>query len=259
MSRFKTTLRFAPSYILFFAAIIATVTIGSIYLYFFHDLKIGNTNDFAAFGDFFGGTLNPILALITIWFLVHTANLQRAELTAVIKEAEENNKTQRVIAKQNLDAMSLPDIRLALDKNLEEIMELINRKDFESKDQQFFSIYEAFAYEKAKVVALETSNYFKNGLTGDAPESAKKACANLDGAYQRLRLLYLSLREYQLREGALSYQKHIVDIAIAANRAVVECDFNVLDTDQLLKKFRRLQIEIERKMNLLDFDGFEEQ
>ncbi|GAA0304491.1 hypothetical protein GCM10009128_24810 [Psychrosphaera haliotis] len=254
MDIFKQNFRFKTTSTVFLAAVFTTTIVGSVYLYFFHDFSIGNTNDFAAFGDYFGGTLNPILTLITIWFLVHSTNLQRDELTAVIKEAEENNNIQKMIAKQNLDAMTLPDIRLTLDHNLTEVGELINRKCLAGVNENYYSIYQVCIIKEAQVAARKFAEELRSYGIKELPPATKQACANFDGISSRLRVLYLALREYQVRGGALSYQKYVIDIAIAANKALIESQFDILNTGKQLQQFKNLRSTIEKQILELEIE-----
>ncbi|MCG7654668.1 hypothetical protein MHN00_14005 [Alteromonas sp. Cnat2-8] len=64
----------------------------------------GDQSDFGAFGDFFGGILNPMLTFLTILLLLRQLRLQRSELNATAKELrataeihEENMKHSRAV------------------------------------------------------------------------------------------------------------------------------------------------------------------
>jgi hypothetical protein len=72
--------------LLIFALLCLLVT-ASIYFYFFSG-PIGSQENFAQFGDFMGGVLNPIFSFLTIFLLVGSLALQRQELSNVIKELE---------------------------------------------------------------------------------------------------------------------------------------------------------------------------
>lgn len=64
----------------------------------------GDQSDFGAFGDFFGGILNPMLTFLTILLLLRQLRFQRSELNATAKELrataeihEENMKHSRAV------------------------------------------------------------------------------------------------------------------------------------------------------------------
>ena len=235
-------------YLVLIFAIIAMLCISGIYLFFFHDLPLGTSADFGTFGDFFGGTLNPILALLTIWLLVHSTNLQRAELTTVIKEAESNNKIQELIAKQNVDAMTLPDISKSIEKNLEELAELINRRDISGSNNNYYSIFEVGLLDEASEAMHELINRLSKENNHSTNKLDKLAQGNCAGIYNRLTFLYLSLREYQERGGAISFQKYVLDIAVAINKSLLLCKYEELHSAKQLKQFENLRDAIEHKM-----------
>ncbi|MGY6434471.1 hypothetical protein ACXIUX_22935 [Vibrio parahaemolyticus] len=54
--------------------------------------EMGDQAIFGAFGDFVGGTLNPILSFITILLLVYSLRFQIEELTYTRKEIEKTNE-----------------------------------------------------------------------------------------------------------------------------------------------------------------------
>lgn len=245
---------FNGHYVLIFAIFTALIVAG-IYAFFFYDYPFGNSTDFGAFGDFFGGTLNPILALLTIWFLVYSTNLQRAELTAVIKEAESNNRIQELIAKQNVDAMTLPDISKSIEKNLSELSELINRREISTTDGKFFSIYEASIVKDATYAASQLADRVAMSQFKELDIHDQLAWSNCAGIYERLRFLYLSLREYQERGGALSFQKYIIDIAIAHCKTLLACRYEELNTGPQLKQFENIKDGIELKMQKLNIEA----
>jgi uncharacterized membrane protein len=68
--------------LLIFALLCLLVTAFT-YFYFFSG-PIGNQENFAQFGDFMGGVLNPIFSFLTIFLLVGSLALQRQELSKVI-------------------------------------------------------------------------------------------------------------------------------------------------------------------------------
>lgn len=78
--------------------VIAVILIGGILAYF---IKIfgsnipDNTEQFARFGDFIGGTLNPILAFLALIALLYTIKIQSDELTETREELKESRIAQQ--------------------------------------------------------------------------------------------------------------------------------------------------------------------
>lgn len=70
----------------YFAVPIAILML-AVYFLNFND-GFGNQSDFGAFGDFFGGILNPILTFLTILLLLRQLRYQRSELHATVKELQ---------------------------------------------------------------------------------------------------------------------------------------------------------------------------
>ena len=98
----NTTLDKIIKYFPYVAIPIAILMLAA-YLYNFHG-GFGDQSDFGAFGDFFGGILNPMLTFLTILLLLRQLRLQRSELNATAKELrataeihEENMKHSRAV------------------------------------------------------------------------------------------------------------------------------------------------------------------
>lgn len=86
------------------AAIILLLLVASVYIAPRIGLPLGTDPDkWGAFGDFFGGTLNPIFdvltlfgLLITIWLQMETLAVQRKELRASTKELANSNNALNI-------------------------------------------------------------------------------------------------------------------------------------------------------------------
>lgn len=84
--------------------VIATLTVclGTLYFYYWHfTIKLGmglseQTSDWAAFADFTGGVLGPILSFISLIFLVHSLNLQRKSNLDLRKQIQDNEMNEKV-------------------------------------------------------------------------------------------------------------------------------------------------------------------
>ncbi|KJS23183.1 MAG: hypothetical protein VR76_14785 [Pseudomonas sp. BRH_c35] len=101
------------------ASIAALIMLGlfSLYLIKFHNHLSNSQEVWGQFGDFMGGTLNPILGFITILILLSTMKIQRKELYEQRLVSSENN---RILTAQ-LDAMRNQALEMTFFKVLEEI------------------------------------------------------------------------------------------------------------------------------------------
>ncbi|MBK8814939.1 MAG: hypothetical protein IPN42_05260 [Methylococcaceae bacterium] len=87
--------------------VIASVLVVSVFMFYFlkfhYKLSSSNT-DWGTFGDFIGGTLNPILSFLGLIALLLTIYLQSKELESTRKELERTasaqEKTEKVLAEQ---------------------------------------------------------------------------------------------------------------------------------------------------------------
>ena len=98
----NTTLDKIIKYFPYVAISIAILMLATYFGNFHGDF--GDQSDFGAFGDFFGGILNPMLTFLTILLLLRQLRLQRSELNATAKELrataeihEENMKHSRAV------------------------------------------------------------------------------------------------------------------------------------------------------------------
>lgn len=85
--------------IIFGVAIIIIITITSSYLFNFNNWFSAEGANWGTFGDYFGGTLNPILSFLSLMALFLTIILQNRELEATRKEIEQSRIAQEQQAK----------------------------------------------------------------------------------------------------------------------------------------------------------------
>ena len=78
-------------------AVIAAVALTGLYISQFGERLPPERGDWGTFGDFMGGTLNPIIGLATVYLLVKTLVMQRNGLLA---QQEELRETQDALASQ---------------------------------------------------------------------------------------------------------------------------------------------------------------
>ncbi len=95
----NTTLDKIIKYFPYVAIPIAILMLAA-YLYNFHG-GFGDQSDFGAFGDFFGGILNPMLTFLTILLLLRQLRLQRSELNATAKELRATAEIHKENIKHN--------------------------------------------------------------------------------------------------------------------------------------------------------------
>ncbi|MBO1894642.1 hypothetical protein HNW13_002400 [Shewanella sp. BF02_Schw] len=114
-----------PNWLVFSLILVAIITIFILGLYFSQfNGPWGSQDRFAQFGDFIGGTLNPILGFATVGLLVWSIRIQLKEL----KETREELKATKNETARSADAL-LAQVRLASqDFKLREITRAINEQ-----------------------------------------------------------------------------------------------------------------------------------
>ncbi|WP_323587577.1 putative phage abortive infection protein [Aliarcobacter butzleri] len=92
-------------------ALFCIVSVFVYYKYIFFDFKIdSNVEHFGQFGDFIGGTLNPILAFLSFMALLYTIKIQTDELKLSREELEatrEELKGSRIAQQEQSDSLKL--------------------------------------------------------------------------------------------------------------------------------------------------------
>lgn len=123
-----------------------------IYTITFWNTPIDDKEYFAQFGDFLGGTLNPILTFGTIVLLVFSIRFQldelrltRLELKNQLIEQQENNQIQLRIAEINERTLNLPALMERVSSRHDEINHF-NEQEYAYKyvilnDQRTLSVY----------------------------------------------------------------------------------------------------------------------
>ena len=92
-------------------ALFFIVSVFVYYKYIFFDFKIdSNVEHFGQFGDFIGGTLNPILAFLSFMALLYTIKIQMDELKLSREELEatrEELKESRIAQQEQSESLKL--------------------------------------------------------------------------------------------------------------------------------------------------------
>lgn len=93
-------------------AVVCIVVALGLYLFNFNN-GFGDQEAFARFGDFFGGTLNPLLTFLTIVLLIWSINVQLHELKLTRKEMEDTRKelAQSAAAQTQSYELQLSDLK----------------------------------------------------------------------------------------------------------------------------------------------------
>ncbi|QBF81967.1 hypothetical protein EXU30_04070 [Shewanella maritima] len=114
-----------------FAVIVITVFILGFYFISFGSSGIFSQESFAQFGDYVGGTLNPILSFATIGLLVWSIRIQLKELRAST-EALENSKIElqltRIEAEKSASALAAQVAMSEKDFRVREITRSLNEQ-----------------------------------------------------------------------------------------------------------------------------------
>lgn len=86
-------------------AFIFFISVSSFYFVNFNDKLSSSNGDWGTFGDFFGGTLNPLFALLSLLAIIYTIRIQTEELELTRKEMQTSNETLKnqkdIFDKQN--------------------------------------------------------------------------------------------------------------------------------------------------------------
>ncbi len=87
-------------------ALILIISVLSIYFIKFHGKLHSDQGTWGTFGDFVGGTLNPVLAALAFYWLTSSIRLQLQELRDtrdVLKETSDHQKTIALLEEQNIN------------------------------------------------------------------------------------------------------------------------------------------------------------
>ncbi len=97
------------NYILYFAITLLVVALG-FYFYNFNNGLSDDSSTWGTFGDFMGGTLNPIFALFSLFAIIYTIKIQTQELELSRKELEatkEELEKSRIAQEEQSESLKL--------------------------------------------------------------------------------------------------------------------------------------------------------
>lgn len=117
------------------SVVVAVLFVLLFYWYHFNDRVLSeSTTQWAEFGDYVGGTLNPILAFFSVVFLLKTITIQSKELKATRKELKHSARAQEqsstALKKQNFyTEQQIEKLRVKEKKeDIHQIISVIDRK-----------------------------------------------------------------------------------------------------------------------------------
>lgn len=129
---------------------------GGIYFYNFNGILSNDNAKWGTFGDFIGGTLNPIFALFSLFAIIYTIKIQTEELELTRSEMEKSTKAQE---EQSISfAKQIASIKLQTFENtffnlLEHYNNLIDPM-YEGLDE----FYSDLMCESSIIVAFQNAN-----------------------------------------------------------------------------------------------------
>lgn len=172
MGKIKALMVFFKTYLVevsaFFALMMMLVVV-SLYFGKFHGELSGSRAVWGQFGDFVGGSLNPLFGFVSILILVSTLSLQRIELRESRKTAENNNE---ILALQ-LKAMGLQAKENTFFRLLEELKSDDMFKRFKAEGVPRRVFYAVIGIHRNGVESLAQKGfsskreYFKELTAGD--------------------------------------------------------------------------------------------
>lgn len=127
----------AIAIVLFFALLI-------IYYFNIFDLDTTKKSDWGTFGDFIGGTLNPIFALFSLFAIIYTIKIQTQELEFSREELEETRK-------------ELKESRIAQQEQSESLKLQNNATNLQIFENTLFQLNNLFLSKKE---SLKKTSYF---------------------------------------------------------------------------------------------------
>ena len=175
-------------------ALVTLVLVVALYafLYSFFEFKIKDINSAGVIGDFFGGVLNPIFALIGLFALLQTIRIQSQEL-----------KTSSKALKNSHEELQLTREEAQLSrKALQQQSESIKLQNFENTFFNMINLHN----EIVKSLKLENTTYVINDIINDKQiyhlikvnniKTAKEVLIFLNNKLQKFLIKFNSIDDY---------------------------------------------------------------
>ena len=134
------------------ALFVIVLIVGILSVYFSNfNSEFGTQSDFGAFGDFLGGTLNPILSFATLSLLIWSINIQVRELKATTAEFKRSATAQEAIDKNQKQELQFYKKKSEIEFILSELIRLDSSKnEILESSYSDFPINEVIKYGKAE-------------------------------------------------------------------------------------------------------------
>ena len=201
------------------------------YFFNFHS-GFGDQGDFGAFGDFFGGILNPMLSFLTILLLLRQLRYQRSELKATAAEL----RTTAEIHRENIRHNRAVDIY---------------EKTNDAFDKSLSNFYESLRDSFVKIPASETDVLPTGGLK--TPEDKSFRATNYEVSLEMLLPQFGLVRSILYSDKAEKFTRYLIS---ALNRTVqhgyqiytLANAYQQLEVNNLLylEKFKRFNDRLKR-------------
>ncbi|WP_296029453.1 hypothetical protein [uncultured Alcanivorax sp.] len=198
------------------------------YIWRFSGGDIGGPTEWAQFGDYMGGVINPILGFITVYLLLHSLNFQSTELQLTRDEMERGNDIYESQREMQLRA----SLREQLFAHYKECLALFD---------------EAMSTDVMKLDAPYSSS--SSGLTsaGMVVQIQRRA-AGL--SHDNRGIEAFNVYDNRLGRAAATLRGYLIDCSKAAKALIYYLDTSLL-TDQVIREFR---LHYDRLMTLMLLD-----
>lgn len=161
----------------------------SVYIYNFNDGISHNKNDWGVFGDFIGGTLNPLFAFLSLFAIIYTIRIQTQELEFSRKELEftrDELEKSRVAQEEQSESFKIQN-------------ESIKKQTFENT---FFQLISSFVNTKNNITINIEMDFDSSSITS-LNDGAYYIINNLEG--QKLKLGFMNNKELHSYEAIKMY------------------------------------------------------
>ncbi|WP_024954163.1 putative phage abortive infection protein [Sulfurospirillum arcachonense] len=117
--------------ILYIAIFLFVITLGFYFLNFHGGFSL-EKNDWGTFGDFMGGTLNPLFALFSLFAIIYTIKIQTEELELSreeLKDTKEELKASRIAQEEQSESFKIQNASIrqqTFENNFFQLMDLFN-------------------------------------------------------------------------------------------------------------------------------------
>lgn len=135
---------------------------GLLIIYYFNifDLDTTKKSDWGTFGDFIGGTLNPIFALFSLFAIIYTIKIQTEELELSreeLKETKEELRESRIAQQEQSESLRLQNKATSLQMFENTFFQLLNLF-IETKNNLFY-VHEWYVRTRVSPVELKTKEF----------------------------------------------------------------------------------------------------